>query len=65
VIGANRTGTGESAAGEPVTYGGRSLVARPDGGIHQALDRQPRTLVTTLDPEVLASQRELIDIFPE
>jgi (R)-amidase len=64
VVGANRTGTGDAAADEAVTYAGRSLVARPDGGIHQALDRQPRTLVTTLDPEVLASQRELIDVFP-
>jgi (R)-amidase len=64
-IGANRTGTRDIPESDPVTYGGRSLVARPDGGIHRALDRQERTLVADLDPEVLATQRELVGVFSE
>jgi (R)-amidase len=64
-IGANRTGSRDLPDSDPVTYGGRSLVARPDGGIHRALDRQERTLVTDLDPEVLATQRELVGVFSE
>jgi (R)-amidase len=64
-IGANRTGTRDLPDAEPMRYGGRSLVARPDGGIHRALDRQERTLVADLDPEVLATQRDLVGIFSE
>lgn len=62
-IGANRTGTRDLTDAEPVTYGGRSLVARPDGGIRRALDRQERTLVTDLDPDVLTAQRDLVGVF--
>lgn len=62
-IGANRTGERDVPDTRPTTYAGRSLVARPDGGIHQALDRQERTLVTDLDSEVLATQRDLVDVF--
>ena len=65
VIGANRTGKRDLPDAESVAYGGRSLVARPDGGIHRALDRQERTLVADLDPEVLATQRDLVGIFSE
>lgn len=64
-LGANRTGQRDVPDAPVTTFGGRSLVARPDGGIHQALDRQERSLVTELDPEILADQRNLIDIFPE
>ena len=64
VVAAGRTGEG---GGETDTqlYGGRSLVARPDGGIHRELDRGERDLVTELDPEVLADQRSLVGVFDE
>lgn len=64
VIAAGRTGLRRVNDSEQTTYSGRSLVARPDGGIHRALDRGERTLVTTLDPQVLADQRALVDLFP-
>ena len=64
-IGANRTGQRDMPDSEQVTYAGRSLVARPDGGIHQALERQEQTLVTELDRAVLESQRDLIGVFSE
>lgn len=64
-IGANRTGQRDVPDSQPVTYGGRSLVARPDGGIHAALDRGERTLVTEIDSGVLESQRELVGVFAE
>ena len=64
-IGANRTGTRDTPDTEPVTFGGRSMVARPDGGVHRCLDRGERALVTELDPAVLARQRDLIGVFAE
>lgn len=64
-IGANRTGTRDNPDSQPVTYAGRSLVARPDGGVHQALDRQDRTLVTEIDSDVLATQRDRIGVFSD
>lgn len=62
-IGANRTGRRDVCDARTMTYGGRSMVARPDGGVHAALDRRERTLVTELDPAVLEAQRELIGVF--
>ncbi|QFU84706.1 carbon-nitrogen hydrolase family protein [Natronorubrum aibiense] len=64
-IGANRTGQRDIPDSKPVTYAGHSLVARPDGGIHHALGRQDRTLVTDIDPSVLDHQRDLIGVFSE
>lgn len=64
-IGANRTGERDGPGSEPVTYGGRSLVARPDGGVHGALARRECTLVTELDPDVLAAQRALVGVFDQ
>lgn len=65
VIGANRTGQRDLPDAPSTTFAGRSLIARPDGGIHQALDRQERTLVTHLDSKVLERQRENVGIFEE
>jgi predicted amidohydrolase len=64
-VGANRTGTRDLPGEEPVAYGGRSLVARPDGGVHRELGRQPQTLVTDLDQDVLETQRDLVGVFAE
>lgn len=61
-VGANRTGESETED-EVSIYAGRSLVARPDGGIHGELDRQERTIVADLDPAVLDFQREFISIY--
>ena len=63
VVGAGRTGRRRLADADPARYAGRSLVARPDGGIHRELDRGERDLVTELDPELLADQRSLVGVF--
>lgn len=63
VVAAGRTGEREVPDAPAATYAGRSLVARPDGGIHRQLDRNPGTLVADLDPATLAAQREQIGIF--
>lgn len=65
VVAAGRTGQRRVTDADATTYAGRSMVARPDGGVHRALDRGERTLVTELDPSVLADQRDLVDIFEE
>lgn len=65
VIAAGRTGRRRVTDAEATTYAGRSMVARPDGGVHRALDRGERTLVADLDPEILADQRELVGVFEE
>jgi (R)-amidase len=44
-------------------YAGRSLVARPDGGVRAALDTAERDLVVDLDPDVLARQRDLVGVY--
>ena len=61
VVGAGRTGTagGERAADE-ATYAGNSLIARPDGAVAAELDREPTTLIATLDRATLAAQRDLV-----
>jgi (R)-amidase len=64
VVGAGRTGRRETVGSEDgadaVAYAGRSLVARPDGGIHAALDRRENDLVAELDPDTLAAHREFV-----
>ncbi|SDX80199.1 carbon-nitrogen hydrolase family protein [Halobellus clavatus] len=65
VVGAGRTGRREVDDGQVVEYAGRSLVARPDGGIRAALDRRPDDLVVELDPETVAAQREFVGIYDE
>ena len=44
-------------------YAGRSLVARPDGGIRAELDTAERDLVADLEASVLERQRELVGVF--
>ncbi|WP_144904349.1 carbon-nitrogen hydrolase family protein [Halobellus captivus] len=65
VVGAGRTGSREVPNSELVEYAGQSLVARPDGGIHAALDRREDDLVAELDREVITAQRELVGIYEE
>jgi predicted amidohydrolase len=65
VVGASRTGTRDLPSAPKREYAGRSVVARPDGGVHRALGRQERTLVTELDADVLTDQRELVGIFDD
>lgn len=62
-IGAARTGRREVEGAPEVTYAGRSVVARPDGGVARQLDRGARDLVVDLEPDVLAGQRELVGVF--
>lgn len=64
-VGASRTGRRDVPDARVVDYAGRSLVARPDGGIHATLDRRERDLVADLDAETLAAQREIVGIFDD
>ena len=57
--------TDGSTATDGVAYAGRSMVVRPDGGIHAALDRREDDLVAELDPDTLAAHREFVGSVPE
>ena len=62
-VGTGRTGR-RDVDGAPVTdYAGRSLVARPDGGIRAELDTDERDLVVDLEAGVLERQRNLVGVF--
>ena len=62
-VGIGRTGR-RDVDGAPVTdYAGRSLVARPDGGIRAELDTDERDLVVDLEADVLERQRNLVGVF--
>ena len=62
-VGTGRTGR-RDVDGAPVTdYTGRSLVARPDGGIRAELDTDERDLVVDLEADVLERQRNLVGVF--
>ena len=75
VVGAGRTGrpavsdgggrSESDAATDAVAYAGRSLVVRPDGGIHASLDRREDDLLAELDPDTLAAHREFVGSVPE
>ena len=65
VVAAGRTGRRDVVDAPPATFAGRSLVARPDGGVHRALGREERTLVTDLDDDILARQRQMTGFFDE
>jgi predicted amidohydrolase len=65
VVGCGRTGRRDVQDTDVVDYAGRSAVVRPDGTVSAALDRDERTLVADLDPEILAEQREFIPVLPE
>ena len=62
-VGAGRTGRRDVADARVTDYTGRSLVARPDGGVRAELDNAARDLVVDLDPAVLERQRELVGVF--
>lgn len=64
-VGAGRTGRREVPDARVTDYAGRSLVARPDGGVRAELDTAERDLVVDLDPAVLRRQRELVGVFDE
>lgn len=62
-VGAGRTGLRDVPDARTVEYAGRSLVARPDGGIGSQLDRSVGDLVADLDRDTLAAQRELVGVY--
>ena len=62
VVGADRCGRSTTGERETV-YAGRSLVVRPDGTVHAALDVAPGDLVVDVDPTELARHRETVAIF--
>jgi predicted amidohydrolase len=61
-VGAGRTGRRDVAGAPVVEYAGRSLLARPDGGIRAELGTDERDLVADLDRAVLERQRDLVGI---
>ncbi|WP_336037670.1 carbon-nitrogen hydrolase family protein [Halobacterium yunchengense] len=65
VVGCGRTGDRDLPDSEPVTYAGRSAVVRPDGTVSHALDRDERSLVADLDPEILEEQRSFVPVFAD
>jgi len=65
VVGCGRTGRRELPDAPSVDYAGRSAVVRPDGAVSHALNRDERTLVADLDPEILAEQREFVPVLAE
>jgi len=62
VVACGRTGRKEVTDAPTVEYAGRSLVVRPDGVVGSALAHAPDDLVVTLDSDVLAAQRDLVDV---
>ncbi|PSQ40136.1 carbon-nitrogen hydrolase family protein [Halobacteriales archaeon QS_9_68_42] len=62
-VGTGRTGRRDVADAPVTDYAGRSLVARPDGGIRAELDTAERDLVADLEAGVLERQRELVGVF--
>lgn len=62
-VGTGRTGRRDVADAPTVEYAGRSLVARPDGGIRAEADTAEQDLVVDLDPSVIDRQRELVGIY--
>nr|WP_272904874.1 carbon-nitrogen hydrolase family protein [Halobacterium sp. TGN-42-S1] len=65
VVGCGRTGRRDLPDAPTVDYAGRSAVVRPDGAVGRALNRDERTLVADLDPEILTEQREFIPVLGE
>jgi (R)-amidase len=64
-VGAGRTGRRDVDGARVTDYAGRSLVARPDGGIRAELDTTARDLVVDLEAGVLERQRELVGVFED
>lgn len=65
VVGAGRTGARRVPGTAPLDYAGQSAVVRPDGTVAAATNRDERTLVAELDPDVLAEQRAFIPVYEE
>jgi len=65
VVGCGRTGRRDLPDAPGVDYAGQSAVVRPDGAVSHALNRDERTLVADLDPEILAEQREFVPVLAE
>ncbi|MFB6205114.1 MAG: carbon-nitrogen hydrolase family protein [Haloglomus sp.] len=64
-VACGRTGRRELPDAPNVTYGGRSMVARPNGSVHTALADDERDLVTSLDPAEQAYHRKRVGIYRE
>ncbi|WP_254839180.1 carbon-nitrogen hydrolase family protein [Natronomonas marina] len=64
-VGTGRTGRRDVEGARVTDYAGRSLVARPDGGIRAELDTDERDLVVDLEDGVLERQRDLVGVFAE
>ena len=62
-VACGRTGRRDVPDARTATYGGRSMVARPNGSVHSALADAERDLVTRCDPAELAYHRERVGIY--
>ena len=62
VVAVGRTGRRDIDGARVSEYAGRSLIVRPDGVVAGELAHKPDTMVRTLDSDVLASQRALVDL---
>ncbi|WP_254822224.1 carbon-nitrogen hydrolase family protein [Haloglomus halophilum] len=62
-VACGRTGRRDVPEAPTATYGGRSMVARPNGSVHTALADDERDLVVTLDPEEQAYHRKRVGIY--
>jgi len=62
-VACGRTGRREVPDAPGAAYGGRSMVARPNGSVHTALADAERDLVTTLDPDEQAYHRKRVGIY--
>jgi predicted amidohydrolase len=62
-VAAGRTGRREVADAPTATYGGRSMVARPNGSVRAALADAERDLVVSIDPDETAYHRKRVGIY--
>jgi predicted amidohydrolase len=62
-VAAGRTGRREVEGAPTATYGGRSMVARPNGSVRAALADAERDLVVSVDPDEMAYHRKRVGIY--
>jgi predicted amidohydrolase len=62
-VACGRTGRRDVPDARTATYGGRSMVARPNGSIHTALADDERDLVTSLDPAEQTYHRKRVGVY--
>ncbi|WP_276261413.1 carbon-nitrogen hydrolase family protein [Haloglomus litoreum] len=62
-VAAGRTGRREVADAPTATYGGRSMVARPNGSVRASLADAERDLVVSVDPDEMAYHRKRVGIY--